>query len=70
LAPVLFVKSSTASKIRPIVMCNGANDGLMAMALCRKTHTSNTSYSVQVNPDGALNFDRRARRCSIDRSVQ
>lgn len=62
-APVPFVEDSTASKIRPVVMLDSDDNGLTALALFSKSHTSNTTYSMQIDPDSAASFDRRAR-CS------
>jgi len=62
-APVPFVEDSTTSKIRPVVMLDSDDHGLTALALFSKSHTSNTTYSMQIDPDSAASFDRRAR-CS------
>lgn len=65
-APVPFVEDSTASKIRPVVMLDSDDKELTALALFRKSHISNTTYSMQIDRESAASFDRRARYSYIE----
>lgn len=62
-APVPFVEDAKVAKVRPVVVLDCDDDGLTALALFSKSHTSNTAYSMQIDSDSAASFDGRAR-CS------